>query len=166
MDELVFEKELNEIFKLEENENERNKKIAELLARDKKLSEKVIQKKIKEEKEINLKKIEIAKKIVASGKSTIFKNWHKKTGIEEKEFLNGLKWLYEEPFDDYGNMTRELQIEKNGKLHYLERLTDHDTGIVSFSENGFAAQRTDTEEDEEWGEIPVDRPSLSCRDRI
>lgn len=45
MDELVFEKELNEIFKLEENE--RNKKIAELQARDNKLSEKVIQKKSK-----------------------------------------------------------------------------------------------------------------------
>ena len=164
MDELVFEKELNEIFKLDENE--RNKKLAELMARDKKLSEKVIQKKIKEEKEINLKKIEIAKKIVTSGKSTIFNNWHEKTGIEEKEFLNGLKWLYEEPFDNYGNMTRELQIDITGKLHYLERLIDHDTGIVSFFENGFAAQRTDTEEDEEWGEIPVDRPSLSCRDRI
>lgn len=164
MDELVFEKELNEIFKLDENE--RNKKYAELKARANKLSEKVIQKKIKEEKEINLKKIEIAKKIVTSGKSAIFNNWHEKTGIEEKEFLNGLKWLYEEPFDNYGNMTRELQIEKNGKLHYLERLTDHDIGIVSFSENGFAAQRTDTEEDEERGEIPVDRPSINCRDRI
>lgn len=164
MDELVFEKELNEIFKLDENE--RNKKYAELKARANKLSEKVIQKKIKEEKEINLKKIEIAKKIVTSGKSTIFNNWHEKTGIEEKEFLNGLKWLYEEPFDNYGNMTRELQIDKTGKLHYLKRLTDHDTGIVSFSENGFAAQRTDTEEDEEWREIPVDRPSINCRDRI
>lgn len=52
------------------------------------------------------KKIELVK----SGQSRVFKEWQLYGGITEEEFIEGLKWLAEDPMTEKGNPTREISI--------------------------------------------------------
>ena len=62
----------------------------------------------KEEIKMNLKtKI----KIVENGGSEVFNNWSKWGLITMEEFIDALKWLEEDPYSDYGTMTREVALE-------------------------------------------------------
>ena len=70
---------------------------------------------------------EIAEKLVSLDKSNIFKNWNEYTGISKETFLEGIKWLCEEPIRYpeghkwQGLLRRELGIKKNGELVHLRR---------------------------------------------
>jgi len=94
------------------------------------------------------KKFEIAKKIVEAGNSKIFNNWHENTGISKESFLDGLKWLYEEPsrYPDghkfAGKLARELGITQDGTLVYLRRVYSVDCPVALYDmETGHAAWR-------------------------
>ena len=100
----------------------------------------------------------IAKKIVEAGDSRIFKNWHEFTGISQQDFLDGLKWLCEEP-KRYpeghvfaGKLRRELGIRKNGELVRLRRV--YFDGVCAFYE------------DKPLGPLWVDGVSLSAEDHV
>lgn len=103
-------------------------------------------------------KYEIAKKIVEAGDSRIFKNWHEFTGITEQAFLDGLKWLCEEPqrypagHEYAGKLRRELGIRKNGQIVRLRRV--YPKGVCTFYE------------DKPFGELWTNGISLSAEDHI
>lgn len=50
---------------------------------------------------------EIKEKIVRAGGSKIFKNWHDFAGITMEEFLDGLRWLCDDPMPN-GKLYRQL----------------------------------------------------------
>lgn len=50
---------------------------------------------------------EIKEKIVRKGESRIFNNWHENAGIEMEDFIDGLRWLCDDPMPG-GRLTREL----------------------------------------------------------
>ena len=87
-------------------------------------------------------KYEIAKKIVESGDSKIFKMWHDEVGVTQEEFLDGLKWLYEDPGlerDENGSrvkpLERELGCQYGRGLVRLKRVKFFD-GIRFCEESG------------------------------
>lgn len=103
-----------------------------------------------------MNKYEIAEKIVRKGESNVFKNWNTR-GVSIEDFLDGLKWLYEDPMEDFGDgrvrMTRELGCTSDGELVKLKRVHNKNGEFVGF-------YRIDT--DLLWnGHV-----SISCRDRI
>lgn len=63
----------------------------------------------------------IKEKIVKAGNSEIFNKWHE-YGVSEEDFLNGLKWLCEDPLIGRGRLTRELGCTPDGKLVKLKRV--------------------------------------------
>lgn len=125
---------------------------------------------------------DIKKKIISSGNSKIFNNWHEVAEISENEFLEALKWVCEDPCDDNNYETRSMglvvtedtknrQIVKSnpeqakmlsltynpenirGSIKKLTRHYDNATGKVEFF---------DKETNKSWeGNI-----ILSCRDRV
>lgn len=105
---------------------------------------------------------EIAKKIVEAGDSKLFLNWHLHTGISAEDFLEGIKWLCEEPIrypaDDRnyyaaGRLRRELGIRRDGTLVHLKR---------TYGKGGACA----IYEDKPGGALWYGLPSLSAADRI
>lgn len=50
---------------------------------------------------------DIKEKIVKAGNSRVFNSWHENAGISMEDFLNGLRWLCDDPMTD-GHLTREL----------------------------------------------------------
>ena len=56
---------------------------------------------------------EVKERLVKSGKSRVFQNWHTYAGITEEEFLEGLKWVCEDLMPN-GYLTRELGCEIPG----------------------------------------------------
>lgn len=63
---------------------------------------------------------EVKKRIVESGNSQVFNNWHENAGVSKEDFLTGLKWLCEDPEPD-GRMSRELGCQRDGTLVRLTR---------------------------------------------
>lgn len=49
----------------------------------------------------------IKEKIVRAGNSKIFQNWHEYTGIDMETFIDGLRWLCDDPLPE-GKLSREL----------------------------------------------------------
>ena len=102
---------------------------------------------------------EIAKKIVEAGESKIFQNWNEFTGISAEDFLEGIKWLCEEPIrypeghKSAGKLRRELGIRKSGELVRLRRVYGK-CGLCSFYE------------DKPLGELWANGVSLSADDHI
>lgn len=100
---------------------------------------------------------EIKEKIVKNGQSEIFKNWNKFSGISKEDFLKGLKWVCEDPEQDFGNeiirMTRELGCTRDGRLVKLKR---SNSKVGSF--NGFYELNT--------GRLWRGSVSINCRDRV
>jgi len=53
------------------------------------------------------RKYEIVEKIVRSGNSRVYESWHRCAGVTMVEFLEGWRWLCDDPMPD-GKLTREL----------------------------------------------------------
>lgn len=106
-----------------------------------------------------MNKYELLEKIVKKGESKVFKNWSQ-YGVSMDNFLEGLKWLCEDPEKDYGNgkirMTRELGCNPKGELVKLKRVYDQNGEFVSFCniDTGFT-----------WSNVNGNC-SINCRDRI
>lgn len=85
----------------------------------------------------------IKEKIVKAGGSEVFKNWKEFGGVSEEDFLDGLKWVCDDPMEfvaGHPRMTRELALDiskpGSGKLVRLERVNDSKGGFVGFYRNG------------------------------
>ncbi len=73
-------------------------------------------------------------KIVLKGDSEVFKNWQKLASwqgykLTAEEFLENLKWVCEDPFDEVGRLTREIGLTKSGIVK-LKRI--HSNGLCIF----------------------------------
>lgn len=93
------------------------------------------------EKEFREWQYKTVEKIVKSGESKVFNNWHEYTGISMESFLEACKWLLEDPFVDTPagkKMSREIACEKDGSITRLKRSYGVE-GIVAFYrvEDGF-----------------------------
>ncbi len=75
--------------------------------------------KIYEQEKANHFNYAIKEKIVKAGNSIVFNTWHKR-GVSEEDFLEGLKWVCDDPLRDGGYdgrwLTRALGCEPNGRL--------------------------------------------------
>ena len=59
--------------------------------------------------------------LTETGKSRIFENWHKFTGVSKDEFIEALKWLDADPGEKYDNgvfliTTRFIGCKEDGTL--------------------------------------------------
>lgn len=98
---------------------------------------------------------------VNNGTSVIFENWHEHTGISKEKFLEGIKWLYEEPvyfpsdkrLHNHDKLRRQLGINNDGTLVYLDRV---------YFENGDFCGFYDTKTHHRW----YGNTSLNADDRI
>ena len=79
------------------------------------------------EKEKKFEKTRLGKaiKLVTSGESKIFKNWHEFTGVSMEDFIEALEWLYtsELPTGQYDRhrLRFELGCTRKGELVKLRR---------------------------------------------
>lgn len=93
-------------------------------------------------------------KIVESGQSLVFNNWHEHAGITMEDFIRELEWLDSDPCDGGrgDQMTRELGCTERDGLVRLKRV---------YSKLGFESfYRMDD------GHRFVGKVSISCRDRV
>ena len=98
--------------------------------------------------------IEIKEKIVREGGSTVYESWHKVCGITMEDFIDGLRWLCEDPMTD-GHPTRELGCKRgDSRLHRLTRVYTYDGPMALYDEDGHI-----------WGGTQ-DYASFNARDRI
>lgn len=81
-----------------------------------------------------MRTLKIKKKLVESGNSRIFENWHSHAGVSKEDFLAGLEWLYEAEFpsgeDDGHKLRYELGCTENGELVKIKR-TESVDGITA-----------------------------------
>lgn len=69
---------------------------------------------------------EIKAKIVYAGESEVFKSWQEGLpNLTEEMFLKELKWLCDDPLNEYGKMTREIGLTTHGIVR-LKRCYDND----------------------------------------
>lgn len=99
-------------------------------------------------------------RLVKTGRSKIFENWHAFAGVSLDDFLEGLRWVCEDPEQDFGDgkirMTRELGCKPDGTLVRLERKNLESGDFYGFYEI-------------ETGHLWVSANgcvSINCRDRI
>jgi hypothetical protein len=71
------------------------------------------------------------KRMVEQGRSRIFKSWNEHEGILKEDFIDGLRWLSEDPLLDDRLLTRELGCKK-GKLYRLKRVYSRLGDFVGF----------------------------------
>mgnify|MGYP007093273472 CR=1 FL=1 len=74
-------------------------------------------------------------KYVKTGKCSLFEEWAAYTGVTEKDFLDGLDWLFKDSRDDKfasGKPTRELVCTLDGRLHHYRRLYYDDGSFKDF----------------------------------
>lgn len=98
---------------------------------------------------------EMKEKQVKRGGSKVFENWKTK-GVTTEDFLNGLKWVCEDPGEDFTvgkRMTRELACTENGKLVRLKRANDNMGCFLGFY-------------DIETDMLRCSLPSINCNDSI
>lgn len=76
----------------------------------------------------------IAAKIINNGESKIFNSWKEiAPNLNEDEFLENLKWVYEDPFDENERLTRGIGLLSNGHIVHLKRI--YTQGICCFYRN-------------------------------
>lgn len=73
---------------------------------------------------------EVKKKLVEEDKSRVYQNWHEYQGINKEDFINGLKWLCDDPCDERGRVTRGLgciheEVRKLKKVCYPSGVKAH-----------------------------------------
>lgn len=118
---------------------------------------------------------EIKERIVRAGNSRVFASWHENAGIGMEDFLDGLRWLCEDPMPD-GRPTRELgcirradagmtdeqraiwytgpKAEGVVRLYRLSRAYDEDGRCAFYDESGHL-----------WGHT-AECASISANDRV
>lgn len=114
----------------------------------------------------------IKEKIVRAGQSRVFNNWHERGGISLDDFLDGLKWLCDDPMPD-GRMTRELGCDIAEDLDEVYAATApipvHGVGTlvrlrrVYFDDGQFACFAD--ESGRTW-HTSINRASINVKDRI
>lgn len=70
----------------------------------------------------------IKERLVKSNRSKILSNWQQLCSwngydLSMEEFLENLKWVCEDPMDEYGGLTREIGLTKNGIVK-IKRVRD------------------------------------------
>lgn len=123
-----------------------------------------------------MSKYEIKAKIVKAGASKVFQSWNHYAGITMDDFLDGLKWLCDDPMDEQGRYTRELGCVRHpdagmsedekalwgevphtpgiARLYRLTRCYTQDGGCAFYDEDGHI-----------WGGT-TDYASISAGDRV
>lgn len=122
------------------------------------------------------KDFEIKAKIVRAGNSKVFNNWHDHAGITEAEFIDGLRWLCDDPMPD-GRLTRELGCMRRAASGYSPEQLETIGGPIAeytgvglhrltraYYANGEFRGFYD-ENGRSWGGTTA-FASISCRDRI
>ena len=66
--------------------------------------------------------------------SKIFRSWCEHSTITEEEFVEALSWLYDDPRDEKGRMTREIGLTPTGILRLNRAYTDQ--GLCYFYHDG------------------------------
>ncbi len=84
---------------------------------------------------------EIKEKIVLAGESKVFNSWHENAGVTMEDFLDGLRWLCDDPMPG-GKLSREL-------------------GCVRFADSGYTQ-----EQKEMWGPFTPHRPGVDGLHRL
>ena len=74
------------------------------------------------------------KAFIFNTNSKIFQNWCEHSTITEAEFVEALRWLQDDPYDDKGRMTREIGLAPTGILRLTRAYTDQ--GLCYFYNNG------------------------------
>ena len=71
-------------------------------------------------------------KIISLGESKIFKDWQSALpNLTEEMFIKELKWLCDDPCDQYGKITREIGLTGHG----IVRLYRHYDGLLTTIRN-------------------------------
>lgn len=65
----------------------------------------------------------------------ILNRWKTHSTVTDDEFLEGVKWILEDPFDERNRLTREIALSPTG-IVYLDRIYDDRRGMMVFSHNG------------------------------
>ena len=134
--------------------------------------------------------IDVKIKLVELGKSEVFAKWQELGLITKEEFIENLKWVCEDPFDEKGKLTREIALEisndmqekifsdmSNGKFGgkydpenlkgKIVRLRRATIKLLPVSKNVKATESVVfTKVDDKLGRIVRFANSLSARDRI
>lgn len=61
-------------------------------------------------------KLVVMKNLVKSGNSEIFNNWKEYGLISEEDFIKGIEWMVDEPFDDKGRIVKDLGLYINPNM--------------------------------------------------
>ena len=64
------------------------------------------------------------KTFIFNPNSKIFLSWCEHSTITEEEFVEALKWLHDDPYDNQGRMTREIGLAPEGILRLTRTYTD------------------------------------------
>lgn len=82
----------------------------------------------------NKSKFAVKEKIVRLGNSTVFQSWHEHTGVDMETFIDGVRWLCDDPMPD-GRLSRELgSIDKPPYIIRLDRRYGQE-GLCAFYEH-------------------------------
>lgn len=118
---------------------------------------------------------EVKAKIVRAGASRVFQSWHDNAGISMEDFLDGLRWLCDDPMTD-GHLTRELGcIRRAGSGYTPEQLAilgdvqdDGTAGLYRLTRSYYRDGSFEGFYDEDgrlWGR-GSDRASINRMDRV
>ena len=123
---------------------------------------------------------EIKKRIVEEGNSKVFKEWASRAGITEEEFIEGIRWLCEDPCNGgaAGNrITRGLgcvakericDLPENDPLYERPNRVKIKTGLhrlrYTYNDYGFC-DILDEETGDLWMHSPI-KASINVRDKI
>lgn len=120
---------------------------------------------------------EIKEKIVRNGDSKVFKNWQENSNITMEDFLDGLRWLCDDPMTD-GKLTRELGCIRRADSGWSDKdreilnpIEPHNPGVdriyrltrVYWQDGSFRGFVDET--GHTWGGS-TECASISARDRI
>lgn len=61
-------------------------------------------------------KLAVMKNLVKSGNSEIFNNWKEYGLISEEDFIKGIEWMVDEPFDGKGRIVKDLGLYINPNM--------------------------------------------------
>ena len=93
---------------------------------------------------------EVKERIVKSGTSKVFDDWAVHEGITMEQFLDGLRWICDDPCTD-GRVTRDIGC-KHGKVVKITRAFDSCGGVELYGEDGRSWNRQ--------------YPAINCREKI
>lgn len=80
-------------------------------------------------------KLAVMKNLVKSGNSEIFNNWKEYGLISEEDFIKGIEWMVDEPFDDKGRIVKDLGLYINPNMEQ-KRLNEQYTDFsMPFDKN-------------------------------